>query len=479
MRMTNAERDLRLDMLNSLLTTPHRQLEQVATLHKEMAQRDPIFYGHLAVWYQRNGDVRDHKEVFVGNLLTSDVPEHRDAGFALLQEFPPYQVARVVDFMKTQRGKLPRSARTAVVRYLRQREKNPEFFDRAALRARKAMKHLYATLHIKPNARADAVLFKNTPPEDSLAFALKALAKAKTPAEQARLIVEHNVPYTIAVGAVKKMTPTVLVALINAMSPQEVINNLNSLKQRGAMDHKEVKALIDEKLQQAATSDRVSAFKAFKAAEVTEVDEATAVRLAKVMDEQVKKRGKITKPTALLVDKSGSMTVAIEVGKHIASLISGIAAADLFVYAFDSMAYPVTARGKELSDWEKAFQHLFPQGSTSIGAALETMRLKKQSVEQIIVVTDENENTSPYFSDAYPRYCAEMKVSPSVLIVKVGHHSDLLEQQLHQRKATFETFTFGGDYYALPNLVPLLSRPSRLELLIEILDTPLPVREDK
>ena len=479
MRMTNAERDLRLDMLNSLLTTPHRKLEQVAELHKTMAELDPIFYGHLAVWYQRNGDVRDHKEVFVGNLLTSDVPEHRDAGFVLLQEFPPYQVARVVDFMKTQQGKLPRSARTAVVRYLRQREADPAFFDRAALRARKAMKHLYATLHVKPNARADAVLFKDAPPEDSLAFALKALAKAKTPAEQARLIVENNVPYTIAVGAVKKLTPTVLVALINAMSPQEVINNLNSLKQRGAMEHKEVKSLIDEKLQQAAKSDRVSAFKALKASEVADVDAETAARLEKVMDEQVKKRGKITKSTSLLIDKSGSMTVAIEVGKHIASLISGIAAADLFVYAFDSIAYPVTARGKELSDWEKAFQHIFPQGSTSIGAALETMRLKKQAVEQIIVVTDENENTSPYFSDAYPRYCAEMKVAPSVLIVKVGHHSNLLEQQLHQCKAAFETFTFGGDYYALPNLVPLLSRPSRLELLIEILETPLPERNDK
>src|SRR5919108_5458563 len=120
--MLTTERDLRLEMLNSLLTTPHRQLEQVAAVHAEMAQRDPLFYGHLAAWYQANGDVRDHKEVFVGNLLTSELPEHRDAGFVLLQEFPPYQVARVVDFMKRQRGKLPRSARTAVTRYLRARE---------------------------------------------------------------------------------------------------------------------------------------------------------------------------------------------------------------------------------------------------------------------------------------------------------------------------------------------------------------------
>src|SRR5436309_12697323 len=125
MRMTNNERDLRLEILNSLLTTPHRELDRVAELHTLMRGLDPIFYGYLGVWYQRNGDVRDHKEVFVGNLLTSALPEHRDAGFTLVQELPPYQVARVVDFMKRQLGKVPRSARTAVTRYLRVREEKP------------------------------------------------------------------------------------------------------------------------------------------------------------------------------------------------------------------------------------------------------------------------------------------------------------------------------------------------------------------
>ena len=84
----------------SLLTTPHRKLEQVAEIHQLIIELDPIFYGHLAVWYQRNGDVRDHKEVFVAHLLTSHLTEHRDAGFVMVQEFPPYQVARVVDFFR-------------------------------------------------------------------------------------------------------------------------------------------------------------------------------------------------------------------------------------------------------------------------------------------------------------------------------------------------------------------------------------------
>jgi hypothetical protein len=477
--MLTNERDLRLEMLNSLLTTPHRQLEQVAAVHGEMAQRDPLFYGHLAVWYQRNGDVRDHKEVFLGQLLTSELPEHRDAGFVLLQEFPPYQVARIVDFMKQRRGKMPRSARTAVRRYLRAREKNPEFFDRAALRARKAMKHLYATLHIKPDPRAEAVLFLEAPPVDSLAFALKRIAKAETPAEQARLIVEHKVPYTIAVGAVRKLTPTVLVALINGMSPQEVINSLGSLKGRGALDHPEVKALIDGKLEAAQSDVRVSAFKARVAVDAAELDAETAARLERVTDEQVKKRGRITKPTALLIDKSGSMQNAIEVGKRIAALISGVCEAGLLVYAFDTMPYPVQAQGTGLSDWEKAFRHLKAEGGTSIGCALEAIRLRKQRVEQVILVTDEGENTAPYFAEVHEAYQRDLGLAPSVVIVRVGAASYLVEQRLREKQAQVETFTFAGDYYALPNLVPLLTRPSRLELLLEIMETPLPIREDR
>jgi hypothetical protein len=479
MANTMFERDLRLEMLNSLLTTPHRELEKVAGLHNEMMTLDPIFYGHLAAWYMTGGDVRDHKEVFIGNLLVSDVPEHRDAGYMLLQQLPPYQVARVVDFLKVHKHKVPRVARTAVTRYLRKREAKPELFDRAAIRGRKAMKHLYATLHIAPGARADAVLFKNTPPEDSLAASLKALAQATDPMAQAALIVERNIPYTIAVGALKQITPTVLVALIAAMTPQEVINNLKSLKARGAMDSAEVKALIDAKLDEAAKSARVSAFKALVAADAADLDEETVARLERVTNEQVKRRGTISKPTALLIDKSASMDQAIEVGKQLAALVSGIAEGGLTVYAFDTAPYPIKAKGNgDLTDWEKAFAHLRAGGATSLGAPLEAMRLRKEKVEQIILVTDEEENTSPYFADVYDAYVKELNVAPNVIIVRVGQASNWIETKMKGKSAQVDTFTFAGDYYSLPNLVPMLARPSRLELLMEILDTALPERDD-
>ncbi len=474
--MDTQERDIRLDMLDSLLTTPHRRLEQVAKLHRDMVARDPLFYGHLAVWYQRQGDVRDHQEVFIAHLLTSTLEEHRAAGFVLLQELPPYQVSRVVAFMKRRLGKTPRSARTAVERYLRRREADPRVFDRAALRAKKALKHLYASLHIRPDERADRILFKGDPPVDSVLYVMKQLAGAASPAEQARLIVEHKLPYTVAVGAVRKITPAVLVALIDAMSPQEVINNLGSLKARGAMENADVKALIDGKLDAARGDGRVSAYKAAVAAKAAGIGGETARRLEKVTEEQVKKRGTIRRSTALLVDKSSSMHQAIEIGKRIAAMVSGITEAELVVYAFDTAPYPITAQGDDLAAWEKAFKHVISSGATSIGCALEVMRRKRQKVEQIIVVTDEGENTAPRFADVYQRYRDELEVAPDVVIVRVGDASEHMQQPLRRIGAQLDVVTFDGDYYSLPNLVPLLARPSRLDLLLEILDVPLPAR---
>lgn len=173
------------------------------------------------------------------------------------------------------------------------------------------------------------------------------------------------------------------------------------------------------------------------------------------------------------------MENAIEIGKRLAALISGITQAQLFVYAFDTILYPVQAQGVELSDWERAFAHSKAGGGTSIGCALEVMRRKRQIVDQIVLVTDEDENADPYFPPVYKTYCRELGIMPNVVIVRVGGHYDWVEGQLKQQQAPVEMFTFTGDYYSLPNLVPLLTRPSRLELLIEILDTTLPVHLDK
>src|SRR5437588_721764 len=135
-RQANREQDLRLELLNSLLTTPHRELAKIRPVHQEMVTKDPRFYVRLSAWYADHGDVRE-------------------------------------------------------------READPDWFDGSVLVARKAIKRLYALLHVKPSERAQQILFDENPPADSRLAALKILARAKTPVEQAEAIIEHRIPYRV------------------------------------------------------------------------------------------------------------------------------------------------------------------------------------------------------------------------------------------------------------------------------------------
>src|SRR5258707_13996685 len=127
---TMTELDVRIQILNSFLTTPHGKLADLAPLHMGALDSDPLFYGHLAAWYAGRGEVRDHKVLFVAHLLTSDYAELRAAGWVLLQKLPPHMVAAALDHAKRLIGKAPRVLKSAVVGYLRALEGKNERFDR-------------------------------------------------------------------------------------------------------------------------------------------------------------------------------------------------------------------------------------------------------------------------------------------------------------------------------------------------------------
>src|SRR5262249_33036667 len=196
--------------------------------------------------------------------------------------------------------------------------------------------------------------------------------------ERAGGIVESRIPLRIAVSVLQEVTPATLEALIDRMSPQELIHSMGLLQRRGALDDPNLKALIDLKLEQARQDKRVSTFKAEEALKAVAVGDETRKKLEEVADVRIKARGRITRPTALLIDKSGSMEMAIDLGKRIGAMVSAICEKELYVYAFDRMAYPITPQGTDLAAWHKAFHGITANGMTSCGVPLEMMRRKKQ-----------------------------------------------------------------------------------------------------
>lgn len=484
------EQEFRLEILNALLRTPHGDLEPFVDPFVIIHQRDPIFFSRLAAWYFKHGTVHDLKQLFIAILCTSKFSqEFREAGLCMLKQLPPFQVARVMHLIKGHddgtsfkpglRMTLPRSFRTAVKTYLQEREANRNAFESACLHARESLLAMYGSLRIKPGAYAQRVLFENDPPETSRLYGLKLLSWATDSEEQAMLIVENKIPYRAAVSAIKYLSPPVLIALVDVMSPQELINNLSSLKRRGALDNQDVRALIECKLEQARTDSRVSALKTRQAMQSANLDGDLSKKVAEIGDVKIKAMGEIKRTTALFVDKSASMEEAIEVGKQIASIIAPVCSNRLHVYAFDSIAYPIQPEGKELSDWERAFAGIVANGITSCGIALEAIMKGGHKVDQIIVVTDQEENCHPTMKSACKRYAALHGEAPYIVIVNVGLHSTQLEDSLRDGGHAVDTWDFNGDYYSLPTLIPMLAEGTRTDLLMEIMSHPLPKRMER
>jgi hypothetical protein len=515
------EVDNRLKLMNVLLTCPHRDLDSVYQIHKEIEKNDPIFYRQFAAWHSDNGQVRDHNEAFIIALALSKFDGNRDIGLALLRELPPKQIANIVDYIvggeekqykevsKMVKGKnfkfrepildragkhvvkkyglnlnVPRSMRTEIDRYFKEREEDADWFDSLVLNARKHVKWLYTILRLPhdKNGRANQILFKNNPPTDSKVADLKALAKLNDPNEQAKLIVEKKIPYRVACNVITNLTPAALLALITVMSDQELINNISSLQKRGVLDNPDLKAVVDNRLAKAKKSKKVSALKASVAADNANIDEETRKKLKDVSTAQLQKSNlKISRNIGMLVDISISMDSAKEVAKRLGSAIA--TALDdknwIETVAFNDGFYFVKPKAKDLDAWEKAFAGVNVSGSTYAGQGLLALAKRGEAVDQIVIITDECENGNPSFAAAFNAYRKQFNCNPSVRIIACGNASTNIYNDLQRLgDVDVERFVFNGDYYSVPNLLSFLNKSSRFDLLMEIMSYELPQRKN-
>ena len=76
-----------------------------------------------------------------------------------------------------------------------------------------------------------------------------------------------------------------------------------------------------------------------------------------------------------------------------------------------------------------------------------------------------------------------MKAKPNIVLLRCGHWRHDIIQRASQAQGCevdiWDLHDNESDYYAIPNIIPLLTKPSKLDLLLEIMNYPLPQRKDK
>jgi hypothetical protein len=464
-------------MLSALLKIEHGNLENFVSEALPTAEREPGLFAHAMAWNQNNGRVRDSKIAFPILALRTEAMENEELAqnaVACLASLDPRQLVKAYQFNKSlsSNGKTIRHGRRrmledALKRYLLVREASPNWWNASALRNRSAMRTLYAVAHKKPDPFAQKILFSKDYPTDSVFAVLKQLRQMDT-LEAAAKIMKYKIPITVAAGAgVKLDDKDVLLALIGNMTTNELITASSQLSRLKSWQLPVVREAYSEATKKAPKDKRVNVLKASRAAKSSA---APAKELAALKEAATQSLKKIKGDWLVLADRSPSMHLSIEAGKQLAGLLAHRVEGKVHLVFFDAQPISFEVQGKSLDAIEQMTRHIGTGSATSIGCGLRWLRSQKLDVDGIVLISDGEENTVPYFPEEYLRLGAE----PALYFLLMVGGRDNLSPRLEQAGIPATTFDVrsGFDYYAMTNVVNVL-KPQTYGFLAEVMETPL------
>lgn len=471
-------------IISELTRSPHGDLDKYLPVGLEAARTEPEFFAHLIAWNEVKGQVRDAKlalpvcQLSMLNAVAAPegTAEHTliDNALAHLAKQSPRDLVRALKFAK---GKVSHSRVAKVAkRYVHEREKHQEWWDRTVLAHRRSMRGLYKYLRIKPSPRANAILFEGVRPAGSVFEALYLLSRV-SPSGAADLILEHNLPFLSIKGALNgKVTGDLGLALVESMSPTQLVTNTKMLEDMGMSTDPAMRAAYEVKLREVAKSSKAT-LKTTRAA--GKVSEKTGEKLKAVQEKQLDAMA-VKGNWLVLADKSGSMSLAIETARQVAAILSRVVDGEVHLVFFDTAPRYINATKRDY-DWiSKQTELITARGGTSIGCGLHYALVNGLEVDGIAVISDANENSVPFFAPTYANYMLETGRQPPVYLYRVGQKSgayyadtDLADSMRRDGHDMQEFDLRGGvDYASLPNIV-LTMRTNRYSLVDEVYNQPL------
>jgi len=481
--MENTELSIKKDILRTLMKCPHGNLDEtIPTFNKSMLQ-DPLFTGKVcyALTLDEFNNIRDLSEAGIAFLLTSKYPQHREAGRVMFQTLEPYRAYRVSTFVHKSL-KSNRQVQGSVTDYLKILESNKNRFNGAVKVAASKLHKMYEFYHVKPGSLAQEVLFDHKTPEGEEDI-IEILKKTEDPNDQAAIIVTNRIPYKQATSVIKKITPAVLVAFIEVMTIPEIVNSRAMIESSGVLNDSRIREIYEKKLALAGTNKRVVTSTLGERKSTKGSDE----RLNKIIKEAEQKKIdnsiKITADTDIYVDCSGSMQPAIELAKIICPQVAALCSGNLRVFGFNEVAWDIYKGKGTIEQFRTAFMLVRASSNTSLGSAL-LKSYDKTPPEQVIYITDQGENRSPYVVDVYKNY----KHNTKFIFLNVSGNQGIrhhLAEQLDTLGADVLEFEFKttintpGFYSDLDNFTTLLTKGGYTELVTKIMNLELPTRKIK
>lgn len=467
-------------IISELLRSTHGNLDDYIPVASQSMREDPEFVSHMIAWNEKKGSIRDSKIAIPVAVLAEfhrtvnypKVLEENAIAHLALQN--PRMLVRALKFAEKVKIS-PQPVFNMVKRYIYAREENPGWWDRTAVQYRKDLKSLYAMGRIKPSGYAQRILFDRDYPEDSPFYAIAHLGEMDA-AGIAEAVTKWKLPYLIIAGAIGKRVAhdsSILYSLVDAMTPTEVISHADMLEKLGVRNFAPTRALFSSKLESGATTQ--AAFKATRAVSFQK-SESVKAALEGTQERQIASMKGIDGDWLVLGDKSGSMDIAIEKARIIASTLARFVTGNVHLVWFDSSPRYMDVTGKTYDEILEMSCLVKASGQTSVGCGLQYLLDHGIMVDGIVIVSDAVENYLPTFSMVYPKYSEFSGKEVTVYLYYVGMSKESDIFMLHDCKnASIDVQVYDAnhiDHYALVNLVSTM-KAQRYGLIDEIYETPL------
>jgi hypothetical protein len=479
---------------------------------------DPEFVARLIAWDFTHGQVKDSKVALpIISAGTAEFPDELvENSLAHLCLQPPRELLKALRYSMERGTKARRqhALEKIIRRYLEAKQSEPGNWERLAVRHRRPLKALYSLTRMPAPEFVSRTLWGFRKAEDGQKimlghapgsiFADIANLSRMDPASAAATIRKWHLSPLVVSGAMagsgkKQEDSAVVQATMDQMSDTEVVTRAASLERKGLSRDAGLKEAFRKKVSK-ATGSKKATLKTSVAAEEVE-DESLKTMLRELQERQIqakKDAGRgIDGNWLVILDKSQSQEVGIELGKHVAAAIAKFVTGRVWLVFCDTGAHGTEVTGLSLEKIQQGTKWVKADGATSYGVGLDWAISNKFDIDGVVIVGDGGENRAPVFVGRWHEYKKRFDKELAVYFYQTYCEPRFAVQE-NARPDRFEQYMNGGltdlsggsyglgpvsltkfdisqgqvDYYSIPNLVQQM-KVNRFSMVDQIMACPL------
>ncbi|MCR8631531.1 TROVE domain-containing protein [Paenibacillus radicis (ex Xue et al. 2023)] len=418
---------------NTFYADQQQLLTEAEEMHREMAQSNPLFMAK-AIVYARNEGYMRLQPLFGLAILSAYRPDLFSKIFLNVVRIPSDLSDFLMILKGLGRGEGGRAVKRQVNRFL------------AGVSEYWAIKYngrgrgyslgdAIATAHPKPADLKQQALFRYLRGQEAnlsllpQVQALEQLKKADSEAEQLNWIETGKLPHEVVTGAVKP-TKAVWDALLHQMPTFALLRHLNTLERAGVFEKRYSLETAVERLtdQRGLQKSKILPFRFAKAFRQVQhpvlrdaLRDAVEYTFANLPD--------LEDRTAIFLDISGSMNGEyLQIGSVFALALYKKTQGNSLFWLFDTAVEDAkpSRRDSILSQADR----IQARGGTDTGAPVRKLLAERRKVDQIIIITDEQQNSGSPFYEALQKYRTKVNPQVKAFIIDIApYRSAMVPQQ--------------------------------------------------